>query len=142
MTRSGTIASLPRQRRPKPDPRLANGRLVDAPARQPSSLPAIQFLLKTILGRRPIPSQNLSERKPGAFLDWQRSEDSRSPVPNLLNSAAGLDPFAGSRQSPSLLASALREAENAAGFAKFFKKPSSRTPLKVHQSHRIRPNPP
>ena len=144
MTRIGTIASLPRQLRHKPDSRLANGRQASALIRWLNALLTLRSLLNSRFESRSIPKQNLSKRKTGSSLNLQRTQKPRNPVTHFIEFPAALHLAAGFQQIPNPLASLATAGKNTAKIADFLteaRKSSSPDPPKLTESNGIQLNP-
>jgi hypothetical protein len=75
MTRNGKIARLPREIRDELNRRMTDGENGGSLLRWLNALPAVQAILSSEFGGKPVSKQNLSEWRGGGFSEWQSRQD-------------------------------------------------------------------
>jgi hypothetical protein len=95
MTRVGKIARLPREIREQLNRRLDDGRPGVELVAWLNSMRDVRAVLKEEFGGNPISEQNLSEWKPGGFVEWQKQRELVQRARELAESAMELDQTCG-----------------------------------------------
>ena len=91
MTRNGKIARLPRALREELNRRLANGTTGARLVGWLNDLPEVRAVLDSEFGGTEITEQNLSVWKQGGFQDWERHQEARSWVSQLVEQSEDLE---------------------------------------------------
>lgn len=94
-TRNGKIARLPRAVREQLNRRLDEGEPGKRLVAWLNGLPETQAVLGAEFGGRPINEQNLSEWRRGGYQDWQKQQERRHLVRELVEDAEELRAVAG-----------------------------------------------
>jgi hypothetical protein len=95
-TRNGKIARLPRSIREELNRRLADGEIGKQLVAWLNNLTEVQKVLAADFQKRPISEQNLTEWKQGGFEDWQKHQEARAWVQQLVEESDDLAADSGS----------------------------------------------